>query len=39
MDTFRPLDELHCRNGFLNDQGNALMDRRIRPAATTEFQY
>jgi hypothetical protein len=33
MDTFRPSGmKLHCRNGFLNDQGNPRMDkRRFRP--------
>jgi hypothetical protein len=30
--------KLHCRNGFLNDQGNARMDKRAFPSAPTELQ-
>jgi hypothetical protein len=30
--------KLHRRNGFLDDQGNALMDKRIVPAAAAELQ-
>jgi hypothetical protein len=29
---------LHRRNGFLNNQGNALMDKRVFPSATTKLQ-
>jgi hypothetical protein len=27
--------KLHCPNGILNNQGNALMDQRIVPSTTT----
>jgi hypothetical protein len=30
--------KLHCRNGFLHNQGNALMDQWIVPSTTTELQ-
>jgi hypothetical protein len=30
--------KLHCRNGFLNDERNARMDKRAFLAATTELQ-
>jgi hypothetical protein len=30
--------KLHCRNGFLNNQGNALMGRPIFSSAISELQ-